>query len=138
MKSPALPLAIFATLWLAACSTDPQGVRIINNSTPAASTAPDTSAQPIRDLAGPEITAVLIGKTFQYTRKGASGFVVYNADGTLKVKDDKTGASIGKWTVNGSQYCETYSVTQAMECGTFKSTGNAYFAANTRIEDLRI
>jgi len=56
----------------------------------------------------------------------------------LKVKDDKTGASIGKWTVNGSQYCETYSVTQAMECGSFKSTGNAYFAANTRIEDLRI
>jgi hypothetical protein len=138
MKSQAPTLTIFATLCLAACSTDPHGVRIINNSTPAAPAAPDTSAQPIRDLAGPEITAVLIGKTFQYTRKGASGFVVYNADGTLKVKDDKTGASIGKWTVNGSQYCETYSVTQAMECGSFKSTGNAYFAANSRIEDLRI
>ena len=138
MKSLALPLTVFATLCLAACSTDPRGVRIINNSTPAASAAPATSAQPIRDLAGAEITSVLIGKTFQYTRKGASGFVVYNADGTLKVKDDKTGASIGKWTVNGNQYCETYSVTQAMECGSFKSTGNAYFAANTRIEDLRI
>ena len=138
MKSPALPLTVFATLCLAACSTDPQGVRIINNSSPAAAAAPDKTAEPIRDLSGPEITNVLVGKTFQYTRKGASGFVVYNADGTLKVKDDKTGASIGKWTVNGNQYCETYSVTQAMECGAFKSTGNAYFAANTRIEDLRI
>lgn len=135
MKNPALPFAVFVLLSLAACSTGPQGVRIINNSPPPA--AADKTVEPIRDLAGAEITSVLIGKTFQYTRKGASGFVVYNADGTLKVKDDKTGASIGKWTVNGSQYCETYSVTQAMECGTFKSTGNAYFAANTRIEDLR-
>ncbi|MDP8997409.1 MAG: hypothetical protein M3O03_10490 [Pseudomonadota bacterium] len=138
MKTVALPLTVFATLCLAACSTNPQGVRIINNSTPSAGAAPNKTAEPIRDLSGPEITNVVVGKTFQYTRKGASGFVVYNADGTLKVKDDKTGASIGKWTVNGNQYCETYSVTQAMECGAFKSTGNAYFAANTRIEDLRI
>ena len=138
MKNSALPLTILATLCLAACSSDPQGVRIINNSTPSAAAAPGKTVEPIRDLSGPEITSAVVGKTFQYTRKGASGFVVYNADGTLKVKDDKTGASIGKWTVNGNQYCETYSVTQAMECGVFKSTGNAYFAANTRIEDLRI
>ena len=135
MKNPALPFSVLVSLSLAACSTAPQGVRIINNSAPAVA---DKTVEPIRDLTGPEITNVVVGKTFQFTRKGASGFVVYNADGTLKVKDDKTGASIGKWTVNGNQYCETYSVAHAMECGAFKSTGNAYFAANTRIEDLRI
>lgn len=120
---------------LAACSSEPQGVRIINGGTSA---IPSKIAQPIRDLAGPEITNIVVGKTFQYTRKGASGFVVYNADGTLSVQDDQKGASTGKWQVNGNQYCESYSVAQPIECGVFKNTGDAYFAANSRLVDLRI
>lgn len=135
MRASVLITATAATLALAACSTQPQGVRIINGGTSA---VPSRVAEPIRDLVGPEINQAVVGKTFQFTRKGASGFVTYNADGTLSVQEDQKGKSIGKWTVNGNQYCETYSVAQPLECGVFKSTGNAYFAANTRIEDLRI
>ena len=135
MKTFVLICLSLGSLTLAACSSDPKGVRIINGGTSA---VPSKVAQPIRDLVGPEINAVVTGKTFQYTRKGASGFVTYNADGTMKVQDDIKGVSIGKWTVNGTQYCEAYSASQALECGVFKSTGNAYFAANSRIEDLRV
>lgn len=135
MRASVLITATAVTLALAACATEPQGVRIINGGTSA---VPSRVAEPIRDLVGPEINKAVVGKTFQFTRKGASGFVTYNADGTLSVQEDQKGKSIGKWTVNANQYCETYSVAQPMECGVFKSTGNAYFAANTRIEDLRI
>ena len=123
------------TVAIAGCTNEPQGVRIINGAAPAqASKTPE----PIHDLTAPEITKVLVGKTFQYTRKGSSGFVVYNGDGTLRAQDDQKGPSVGKWTVNGNQYCESYSVAQPMECGVFKSTGNAYFAANSRIEEMKI
>ena len=125
----------FATLTLVGCASQQQAAPTIGaNPLPPVSKIPE----PIRDLVGPEIAQAIVGKTFQFTRKGASGFVIYNADGTMKVQDDLKGASIGKWTVNGNQYCETYSALQPMECGVFKSTGNAFFAANTRIEDMRI
>ena len=135
MKRCHLLFAVMACAALAACSTEPQGVRILNS---GASAVPAAKAEPIRDLVGPEISKVVIGKTFQFTRKGASGFVTYNADGTLAATDDQKGKSTGKWTVNGNQYCETYSLALPLECGVFKSTGNAFFAANSRIEDLRI
>jgi len=123
------------SLALAGCSSDPKGVRIINDGTSA---IPSKQVEPIRELVGPEISKIVVGKTFQYTRKGASGFVVYNADGTLTAQDDQKGGSTGKWTVNGNQYCENYSAAQPLECGTFRSTGDAYFAANSRLVDLRI
>lgn len=135
MKCCHLLIVVWVCAALAACSTEPQGVRIINN---GASAIPAAKAEPIRNLVGPEISKVVIGKTFQFTRKGASGFVTYNADGTLTATEDQKGTSTGKWTVNGNQYCESYSLTSPMECGVFKSTGNAFFAANSRIEDLRI
>ena len=135
MKRSHFFIVVLACAVLAACSSEPQGVRILNS---GATAVPAAKAEPIRDLVGPEISNVVIGKTFQFTRKGASGFVAYKADGTLTATDDQKGTSIGKWTVNGNQYCETYNLSLPMECGVFKSTGNAYFAANSRIEDLRI
>jgi hypothetical protein len=126
-----LALALVAS----ACSHDPQGIRIVNGGTSA---IPAKQGAQIRDLTIAEIGPAVIGKTFQYTRNGASGFVTYNADGTLKVVDDQKGASTGKWSTSTNQYCETYAATQPMECGPFKYTGDAYFAANSRLVEMKV
>ena len=122
-------------LALSACSHDPQGVRIINGGTSA---IPAKPAAAIRELTPAEIGPAVIGKTFQYTRTGASGFVTYNANGTLTVQDDQKGAATGKWTATGNQYCESYSPALPMECGAFKFTGDAYFAANSHLVEMKI
>ena len=122
-------------LALAACSSDPKGVRVINGGTSA---IPSKQAAAIRDLSPAEIGPAVVGKTFQYTRTGASGFVTYNADGTLTVQDDKKGTSTGKWTASGAQYCESYGPALPMECGTFKFTGDAYFAAKSHLVEMKI
>ena len=132
MKYTALLISCMA---LAACSNDPHGVRIVNGGTSA---IPAKEGAKIRDFAATEIGPAVIGKTFQYTRKNASGFVTYNADGSLKIVDDQKGPSIGKWSTNGTQYCEAYAATQPMECGTFKFTGDAYFAANSRLVEMKV
>jgi len=135
MNRSVLLCIALVSLTLAGCASQQEtGPLVSGNALPPPSKIPE----PIRDLVGAEINTAVVGKTFQFTRKGASGFVVYNADGTMRVQDDIKGAAIGKWTVNGNQYCESYGPAQPMECGVFKSTGNAYFAANTRIEDMRI
>ena len=122
-----------ATL-LAACSQGPPGVRIVNGGTSA---IPAKQAAPIRNFSEAEIGSAVSGKTFQFTRTGASGFVTYNADGTLTVTDDQKGPSTGKWSVSTGQYCETYSAALPMECGVFKFTGDAYFAANSRLVEMK-
>ncbi len=131
----ALIAAGAAALILAGCSHSPSGIRIINGGTSA---IPDKQAAPIRNLTATEVGPAVVGKTFQYTRTGQSGFVTYNADGTLTVQDDKKGGSVGKWTVNGDQYCESYGPGLAMECGIFKSTGDAFFAANSHLVEMKI
>jgi hypothetical protein len=128
-------LLLACGLALAACSNDPKGVRIVNGGTSA---IPSKQGAQIRDLAAAEIGPAVIGKTFQYTRTGASGFVIYNADGTLTVQDDKKGNSLGKWSVTGNQYCESYGPAQPMECGVFKYTGDAYFAANSHLVEMKV
>ncbi len=119
----------------AACSTDPRGVRIVNGGTSAISAKEGAK---IRNLTPAEIGPVVIGKTFQYTRNSASGFVTYNADGTLTIQDDQKGPSTGKWTASGPQYCESYGAAQPMECGDFKFTGDAYFAAQSRLVEMKV
>ena len=101
------------------------------------SAIPAKQVEPIRNLTGPEIGPAVVNKTFQYTRANSSGFVTYHSDGTLDVQDDVKGASKGTWTVAGDQYCETYVPAVAPECGIFKYTGNAYFAANSRIVEMK-
>ena len=130
-----LNAALLTATLLAACSHDPQGVRIVNGGTSAISAKQGAE---IRNLAPAEIGTSVIGKTFQFTRTGSSGFVTYNADGTLSVTDDQKGPSIGKWSVSTGQYCETYSAALPMECGVFKFTGDAYFAANSRLVEMKV
>lgn len=122
-------------LTLAACTQSANGVRIVNGGTSA---VPAKQAAPIRSLTGPEIGQMVVGKTFQFTRTGASGFVVYNADGSLDIQDDKAGAFKGTWKVDGDKYCETYGPKAPLECGDFKNTGDALFAANSRLVEMKI
>ena len=120
---------------LAACSNNPQGVRIVNGGTSA---IPAKQGATIRNFSVAEIGPAVSNKTFQYTRTGSSGFVTYNANGTLSVTDDQKGPSIGKWSTSTGQYCETYSATQPLECGVFKFTGDAYFAASSRLVEMKV
>lgn len=122
-------------LLLAACSQSPQGVRIVNGGTSAISSKQGAT---IRNFSSAEIGPAVSGKTFQFTRTGSSGFVTYNADGTLSITDDQKGPSVGKWSTTTGQYCETYAVTLPLECGVFKFTGDAYFAANSRLVEMKV
>jgi hypothetical protein len=127
-------LIVASFLALAACSSGPNGVRVVNGGTSAIL---DKAGAPIRNLTAPEIGAVVIGKSFQFTRKDSTGFVVYNADGTLTITDDQKGEFTGSWRAAGNQYCESYGK-GPQECGIFKSTGDAYFAANSRLVQMQI
>ncbi len=119
---------------LVACASAPNGVRVTNGGTSATSAKQGVA---IRNLSGPEIGQAVIGKSFQYTRSNSTGFVVYNADGSLTITDDQKGASKGSWKASGEQYCESYG-SGPQECGVFKYTGDAYFAANSRLVEMKI
>jgi hypothetical protein len=120
---------------VAACSNAPKGVRIENGGTSAFS---DKPGAPIRNLTSAEIGTAVVGKSFQFTRKTSTGFVVYNADGTLTITDDQKGDMSGRWGATGDQYCEIYGPNAAKECGVFKSTGDAFFAANSPLVEMKI
>jgi hypothetical protein len=120
---------------LAACSHGPNGVRVVNGGTSALNAK---EGQPIRNFQAGEITAAIAGKTFQYTRSDGNGFVTYSADGSLTFQDDAKGSGTGRWTAQGEQYCETFGVGKQPECGVFKSTGDAFFAANSRLVEMKV
>lgn len=128
-------LALTGLILLSACSSGPKGVRIENGGTSAVSAK---VGAPIRNLSGPEISQSVVGKTFQYTRKDGTGFVTYNADGTFNYQDDQKGEGTGRWVATGDQYCEVYGQSGAKECGVFKYTGDAYFAANSRLVEMKV
>lgn len=119
---------------LAACSSGPSGVRITNGGTSATT---DKPVEPIRTLGDGEIASALAGKTFQYTRGDGTGFITYNADGTFSYQDDVKGGGSGKWSANGSQFCETFG-SGPTDCGDFKNTGDAYFAAKSRLVEMKV
>ena len=122
-----------AALSLAACNTGPTGVRITNGGTSATT---DKTPVPITDFNSEQIRAAISGKTFQYTRPDGNGFITYNADGTFSFQDDNKGGGEGKWTANGTQFCETFGK-KPPECGVFKNTGDASFAANSRLVEMK-
>ena len=124
-----------ASLLIAACSSGPKGVRITNGGTSATT---DKPVEPIRNFSADEIRAAITGKTFQYTRSDGNGFVTYNADGTFSFQDDAKGGGTGKWSVNGSQFCESFGAAAPTECGDFKNTGDAYFAAKSRLVEMKV
>ena len=104
----------------------------------AAPSTGSTTAQPIRQLSTAEIKAALSGKTFQYTRDNGNGFVTYNADGSLSYQDDNAGQGTGRWGFQGGQYCEVFGQGAPQECGEFRSTGDAYFAAKSRLVEMKV
>ncbi len=120
---------------IAACSNSPQGIRVVNGGTSAVSAQ---DGETIRNLQGGEISSTIAGRTFQYTRGDGNGFVTYNADGTMNYQDDSKGAGTGRWSVSGEQYCETFGASAAQECGVFKATGDAFFAANSRLVEMKV
>ena len=119
---------------LVACSSTPKGIRITQDGSSATSSKPGAA---IRNLSGAEISQTVIGKSFQFTRSNSTGFVVYNADGSLDITDDQKGALKGKWSAQGDQYCENYGA-EPQECGVFKYTGDAYFASKSRLVEMKI
>jgi hypothetical protein len=120
---------------LAACATGPKGVRVTNDGSSATSA---TEGQTIRNFTSAEISSSIVGKTFQYTRSDGNGFISYNADGTFDFQDDTKGEGTGRWTASGSQFCESFGAGQPMTCGIFKNTGDAYFAANSRLVEMKV
>lgn len=118
---------------LAACASGPKGVRITNGGTSATT---DKTPAPISDFTADQIRTAIAGKTFQYTRPDGNGFITYNADGTFSYQDDAKGGGTGKWTANGTEYCETFGKNPP-ECGVFKNTGDAYFASKSRLVEMK-
>jgi hypothetical protein len=123
-----------AALVLAGCSNAPKGVRVTNGGTSAFSAK---EGEKIRNLSGGDITSRIAGKSFQYTRDDGNGFVTYNADGTLEIQDDAKGTVAGRWSVSGEKFCEQRG-SAPQECGIFKTTGDAYYAANSRLVEMQI
>ena len=116
---------------LGACNAGPQGVRIVDGGPGSTK-----QAEPIRNLSAGEIQAAITGRTFQYTRADGNGFITYNADGTFSFQDDVKGAGSGTWSASGNQFCESYAGAPNI-CGDFKSTGDAYFAAKSRLVEMK-
>jgi hypothetical protein len=129
-RTSTFALILLAVL-ISACSHEAQGVRFLNGS------ASNPKAEPIRNFSADQMRQAIVGKTFQYTRSDGNGFVTYNADGTFDYTDDTKGAGKGKWSASGDQFCEAYGSTP-MACGIFKSTGDAYFAANSRLVEMKV
>jgi hypothetical protein len=135
LKNTGVLAAIIVGLALAGCASGPKGVRITNGGTSAFT---DKQGEKIRNLSASEISTRIVGKTFQYTRKDGNGFVTYNADGTFDYQDDTKGEGKGRWTASGEQYCEAFGAGATQECGAFKTTGDAYFAANSRLVEMQV
>jgi len=120
------------SLGLAACVSGPKGVRFIDGAGGS-----QAKAEPIRQFTAAEIPAAIVGKTFQYTRSDGNGFVTYNADGTFSFQDDSKGEGSGKWETSNNLFCEIFGAKAIQECGEFKSTGDACFAAKSRLVEMK-
>ena len=119
------------TAMLAACNSGAQGVRFLNGNDKAT-----PQAEAIRSLTGDEIRNAIAGKTFQYTRPDGNGFITYGVDGSFSFQDDVKGAGKGSWSASSGQFCESYAGAP-MDCGEFKSTGDAFFAAKSRLVEMK-
>lgn len=128
-------LVVVATVGLVGCATGPKGVRFTEGSGGATSSKPQ--AEPIRKYTAAEIQTSLVGKTFQYTRADGNGFVTYNADGSFSFQDDTRGDGTGRWETSNDQFCEVFGAKAIQECGEFKATGDAFFAAKSRLVEMK-
>jgi hypothetical protein len=129
-----LSILLVAALLAACTNGSNNGVRVVSG---GGSSSGTQQPEAIRNFTSAEIYAAIVGKTFQYTRSDGNGFVTYNADGTFEFQDDTRGTGKGRWVVNGNQFCETFGAGAATECGDFKTTGDAYFAAKSRLVEMK-
>jgi len=134
MRRSSVVFCLTTSLALAACATGPKGIRVVNE---GSSAIPQQQGATIRNFSAGEIQAAIVGKTFQYTRPDGNGFISYSAGGTFDYQDDSKGSGTGRWTANGEQFCESFG-NKPMECGVFKNTGDAYFAANSRLVEMKV
>ena len=126
-------LAVVAgvALLVAGCSSsDKTGIKFLSGTQTSSSNA--AQPQPIRMLSAEEIRTTLMGKGWQYTRSDSSGFVTYNADGSLSYQDDVKGEGRGTWSAVEGQLCQSIAG-QPTECSEFKSTGDAFHAGKMRL-----
>jgi hypothetical protein len=124
-------LTLGAALMIAGCSSeDKSGIKFLSGGQTSSSNA--AQPQPIRVLSAEEIRSTLVGKGWQYTRSDSSGFVTYNADGSLTYQDDMKGEGRGTWSAVEGQLCQSIAG-QPTECSEFKSTGDAYNAGKMRL-----
>jgi hypothetical protein len=130
-----MSIFIVMSIGIAGCSTDPKGIRFTDGS---GSSSSKPQAQPIQKFTAAQIQTALVGKTFQYTRAEGNGFVTYNADGTFSFQDDTRGEGKGKWETSNDQFCEIFGAKAIQECGEFKSTGDAFFAAKSRLVEMKV
>ncbi len=121
-------------LLLAACGDNVSGVRFTKEGAVTGTGNPEPQA--IRALSAGEITAAISGKTFQYTRDNGNGFITYNADGSFSYQDDTNGGGTGNWSASDGQFCEQFG-TGPQDCGEFKTTGDAFFAAKSRLVEMK-
>ena len=129
-----LSILLVAALLVACTNGSNNGVRVVSG---GGSSSGTQQPEAIRNFTSAEIYAAIVGKTFQYTRADGNGFVTYKADGTFEFQDDTRGAGKGRWVVNGNQFCETFGSGASTECGDFKTTGDAYFAAKSRLVEMK-
>jgi hypothetical protein len=122
-------------LGVSACASGPKGIRFTDGASSTSSSKP--TAAPIRKFTAAEIQSSIVGKTFQYTRSDGNGFVTYNADGTFSFQDDTKGDGTGRWETSNDQFCEIFGAKAIQECGEFKSTGDAFFAAKSRLVEMK-
>lgn len=129
-------LALGVALMLAGCASsggDKSAIKFLSGGGPATSSANAApQPQPIRSLSAEEIRTTLVGKSWQYTRPDSSGFVTYNADGSLTYQDDMKGEGRGTWSAVEGQLCQSIAG-KPTECNDFKSTGDAYNAGKMRL-----
>src|SRR5882757_9758946 len=94
-------VVVCAALVVAGCSSssDKSGIWVLNGGAqPTASAIARPQPQTICVLSAEEIRSTLIGKNWQYTRPDSSGFITYNADGSLTYQDDTKGEGRGTWS----------------------------------------
>ncbi|MGE3874075.1 MAG: hypothetical protein AB7F74_14065 [Parvibaculaceae bacterium] len=124
-------LALGVALMVAGCSSeDKSGIKFLSGGQTSSSNA--AQPQPIRMLSAEEIRTTLAGKGWQYTRSDSSGFVTYNADGSLTYQDDVKGEGRGTWSAVEGKLCQSIAG-QPTECSEFKSTGDAYHVGKMRL-----
>ena len=125
-----------AALVVAGCSgsSDKSGIQILSGGGQAtvSANAAQPQPQPIRVLTAEEIRSTILGKTWQYTRTESSGFITYNADGSLSYQDDVKGEGRGTWSAVQGELCQSIGG-KPTECSEFKSTGDAYHVGKMRL-----